>query len=125
MSGGLFAIDRDFFNYIGKYDERMIIWGAENLELSFRIWTCGGSIELVTCSRVGHVFRKKTPYTLPGGKDYIVWHNTARLADVWLDQWKDFYFALFPGARKLDRGNIDERVSLRKERNCKVTISFY
>ncbi|CAG2180711.1 unnamed protein product, partial [Oppiella nova] len=110
LSGGLFAIDRQFFEYIGKYDSKMIIWGAENLEFSFRIWMCGGSIEIVTCSRVGHVFRSKTPYTLPGGSDYIVWHNTARLVDVWLDEWKEFFYALHPGARLIRRESIDERI---------------
>lgn len=37
MAGGLFAIYRQYFNYIGKYDPGMNIWGGENLELSFRV----------------------------------------------------------------------------------------
>ncbi|CAG2112277.1 unnamed protein product, partial [Medioppia subpectinata] len=104
LSGGLYAIDRQFFEYIGKYDSKMVIWGAENIEISLRIWMCGGSIEIVTCSRVGHVFRNKTPYTLPGGSNYIVWHNTARLAHVWLDDWTHFFFTLYPSARQIDVG---------------------
>ncbi|XP_054166147.1 polypeptide N-acetylgalactosaminyltransferase 1-like [Oppia nitens] len=118
LSGGLFAIDRDFFEYIGKYDSDMIIWGAENIEFSFRIWMCGGSIEIVTCSRVGHVFRSRTPYTLPGGSSYIVWYNTARLVDVWMDQWKGFFYALHPEARHLNRQSIDKRVAFRHQRQC-------
>ena len=83
---------------------------------------CGGSIEIVSCSRVGHIFRSKTPYTLPGGSDYVVWHNTARLVDVWLDQWKHFYYALHPGATLIDRGPVDARIALRKQLNCKVHL---
>lgn len=37
MAGGLFAIYREYFNYIGKYDSGMNIWGGENLEMSFRV----------------------------------------------------------------------------------------
>lgn len=61
---------------------------------------CGGLVEIATCSHVGHVFRKTTPYSFPGGTARIVNHNNARLAEVWLDQWKEFYYELNPGRGK-------------------------
>ena len=40
MAGGLFAMDREYFFEIGAYDPGMDIWGAENLEMSFRVSPC-------------------------------------------------------------------------------------
>lgn len=64
---------------------------------SDQIWQCGGTLEIMPCSHVGHVFRDKSPYTFPGGVAKIVLHNAARVAEVWLDEWREFYYAMSPG----------------------------
>jgi len=68
IAGGLFAIKKEWFLQLGAYDEGMEIWGAENVEVSIRAWTCGGRMDIVPCSKVGHIYKMKNVYSYPDGK---------------------------------------------------------
>lgn len=121
MAGGLFAIDKSYFYEIGTYDEQMDIWGGENIEMSFRVWQCGGSVEIIPCSHVGHLFRRSSPYTFPrpGGVGAVLYSNLARVAEVWMDQWSNFYFKMNPSANKIRNSiNVTSRKSLRERLHC-------
>jgi len=119
MAGGLFTINRQYFYEIGSYDEGMDIWGAENLEMSFRIWMCGGVLLITPCSHVGHVFRKQTPYSFPGGTNKVIFKNNRRLVDVWTDEYKTYFHHMIPDLDHIDAGDMSSRIQLRKDLQCK------
>jgi len=44
LVGCALAVRKDYFFSIGGFDDDMAIWGAENIELAFRVWMCGGQV---------------------------------------------------------------------------------
>jgi len=120
MAGGLLAASREYFFEIGGYDDDMEVWGGENLEISFRVWMCGGSLEFVPCSRVGHIFRPGHPYNMTGekGKGDVHGRNSMRLAEVWMDDYKRFYYMHRHDLKGKDFGDVESRKAIRKRLNC-------
>ncbi|OQV25407.1 putative N-acetylgalactosaminyltransferase 9 [Hypsibius exemplaris] len=124
MAGGLFAAGRKWFFEVGAYDPGMDVWGGENLEISFRVWMCHGALEFIPCSRVGHIFRSSHPYTFTGrdGVKNKDTHgiNSARLAEVWMDDYKRlFYFHRQELYKQRDQlGDLTERKALREKLKC-------
>lgn len=122
MAGGLFAVDRKYFYEIGSYDEDMQIWGGENLEMSFRVWQCGGKVEIHPCSRVGHIFRDSHPYSFNGLDSHGT--NTLRTVLVWMDDYKRYFFMARPDLKEINPGDLSKRVALRERLKCKP-FSWY
>ncbi|KAG7269782.1 hypothetical protein CRUP_033828 [Coryphaenoides rupestris] len=86
MIGCSFVVDRVYFGELGLLDPGMDVYGGENIELGIRVWLCGGSMEVLPCSRVAHIARVKKPY-----HSNIAFHarrNSLRVAEVWMDDYK-------------------------------------
>eukprot|EP00915_Cephaloidophora_sp_WS-2016_P004746 GHVH01006337.1.p1 GENE.GHVH01006337.1~~GHVH01006337.1.p1 ORF type:complete len:844 (+),score=98.45 GHVH01006337.1:229-2760(+) len=123
MAGGLFAVRRDMFFELGAYDEQMAMWGAENVEMPFRVWQCGGRVEGIPCSMTYHIYRKGgVGYKSPGG---AIMMNRLRTARLWMDEWYQVsrFFILFgrENQQKEDTiiGNMDEMLTFKEDKQCK------
>ncbi|AWP21834.1 putative polypeptide N-acetylgalactosaminyltransferase 15 [Scophthalmus maximus] len=123
LGGGVVAIDRQFFQRMGAYDPGMLLWGAEQIELSIRVWSCGGSMEVVPCSRVAHLERHHLPYRLPDQE--LLQRNKIRIADTWMDAYRKIFYrrdTLAHFIRQSESPNIAERVRLKRNLGCR---NFY
>ncbi|KAI6234965.1 Polypeptide N-acetylgalactosaminyltransferase [Aphelenchoides besseyi] len=134
MAGGLFAANREYFFEVGGYDDKMEIWvnlipkyfAYYNFRVekiwSYRfVWMCGGSIETIPCSHVGHIYRSGHPYNMSGknGKEDVHGYNSKRLAEVWMDDYKRLYYVFRMELKHKDVGDLSERHELRKRLICK------
>ncbi|KAJ8266858.1 hypothetical protein GJAV_G00135500 [Gymnothorax javanicus] len=117
MAGGLFAVDRKWFWELGGYDTGLEIWGGEQYEISFKVWMCGGRMEDIPCSRVGHIYRKYVPYKVPGGVSLA--RNLKRVAEVWMDEYAEYIYQRRPEYRHLSAGDMTVQKELRASLNCK------
>ncbi|PFH36265.1 glycosyl transferase [Besnoitia besnoiti] len=117
MAGGLFAADKAFFFEVGAYDEDFQYWGTENLELSFRLWQCGGFLECAPCSRIYHIFRKGgVGYSSPADSVTI---NKMRTM-LWMDEYADLAWRVL-GKPHVDYRpeSLEQRRAWRTHKGCK------
>lgn len=86
----------------------------------------GGQLHILPCSHVGHIFRDSHPYTVPNrcveGENKAGYflpvsqpaschlcstinetflRNSIRLAEVWMDEYKELFYGIRPSARKV------------------------
>lgn len=90
---------------------------------SVQIWMCGGEIEIIPCSRVGHIFRTENPYGFPKDRQKTVERNLARVAEVWLDEYKEIFYGHgylhLLDKNMIDIGNLTAQIQLREKLQCK------
>jgi len=106
-SGGIFVMRKDWFQELGFFDYGMLEWGGDHVELSFKTWRCGGRIEIVPCSRIGHLFREPAQRPYPVDTMQVV-KNYARLAQVWWKDHLDYFYRMKPEAKGMKHEGMDE-----------------
>lgn len=52
----------------------------------WQVWLCGGSVEVIPCSKIAHIERAVKPY-LPD-LSVMMKRNALRVAEVWFDEYK-------------------------------------
>jgi hypothetical protein len=119
MLGCAFAIRRDFFWDLGGYDSGLKIWNGEQFELSLKAHLCGSGMLEVPCSHVSHAFRNTGKnHNINGTIDYVA-RNFKRVAEVWLDDYKEVFYNTYPGKYDFDEGDLTSQKEIRRRWNCK------
>ncbi|KAK3096527.1 hypothetical protein FSP39_001044 [Pinctada imbricata] len=116
--GSAFAIDVSYFREIGMYDRGMKIWGGDNIELSIRIWSCGGRVLHAACSKVGHIARNQ-PYSFLDDRLNVELYNYKRIVEVWFDEYKEYVYDIYPQMKKIHPGDLSSQFAIRKQLFCK------
>ncbi|TKC48278.1 hypothetical protein EI555_012355 [Monodon monoceros] len=107
IAGGIFVIDKSWFNHLGKYDAQMDIWGGENFGRGLMEKQVNDQIaNFKLCLR-------------PGLSDWGIERNTKRTAEVWMDEYKQYYYEARPSAIGKAFGSVATRIEQRKKMNCK------
>jgi polypeptide N-acetylgalactosaminyltransferase len=120
MNGGVYAIHKKYFFELGPYDEGFIVYGSENIEMSLKVWLCGGEILEVSCSRLGHLFRKFNKFRAHGNVTDYEGYNKKRLIEVWFENYKKFVEMREPDRYKnLNVGDLSKALEYKKIYNCK------
>lgn len=92
LVGCAIALRKDYYDRIGGFDDGLLLWGGENTELAVRTWMCGGSVIKVPCSHIGHLFRP-IPYDTTHDLFSTTYKNNMRVAEVWMDDYKEIFYA--------------------------------
>ncbi|NWY72243.1 GLT15 acetylgalactosaminyltransferase, partial [Erithacus rubecula] len=94
------------------------------LQLFFILtWLCGGSVEVIPCSRVGHVYRNHFPRAF--SYEEAIVRNKIRIAETWLGSFKENFYKhdtvafLISKVKTSIEPDCSERLQLQKRLGCR------
>ncbi|KAF1492766.1 Polypeptide N-acetylgalactosaminyltransferase 15, partial [Eudyptula minor novaehollandiae] len=84
-------------------------------------WLCGGSVEIIPCSRVGHVYRNHFPHAF--SYEEAIVRNKIRIAETWLGSFKENFYkhntVAFLISKVKTSPDCSERLELQKRLGCR------
>ncbi|NXJ14130.1 GLT15 acetylgalactosaminyltransferase, partial [Odontophorus gujanensis] len=89
----------------------------------FQTWLCGGSVEVIPCSRVGHVYRNHIPNAF--SYEEAIVRNKIRIAETWLGSFKENFYKndtvafLISKVKTSAKPDCSERLQLQKRLGCR------
>ncbi|XP_060080254.1 polypeptide N-acetylgalactosaminyltransferase 4-like [Ylistrum balloti] len=116
--GCAFAVNRKYFLGVGGLDTGMRTWGGEDVELSIRVWLCGGSMKIAPCSHVAHIFKKGHPFKMEYS-DLV--YNNRRTAEMWLGDYRKYFYYFNNGYAKPPKSSekFDIMDTVKQKFKCK------
>lgn len=79
LGAAFMMVRRNVFAATGGFDSKIVTWGTEDAEFSFRLWTLGFECLVVPGVDVAHLFRSQRPYRVDWES---VLYNKMRLASI-------------------------------------------
>lgn len=101
----------------------MQIWNGEQIELSLKLHLCGGDLVEVPCSRVAHTYRTNQRNHLLNDTDFSA-KNFKRIAEVWLDDYKEVVYRADPERFNVDPGDLSKPKLVKEKLKCKSFQHF-
>lgn len=87
-SPGIMAMKTAYYKAIGGFDTTLTPWGQESVELSLRVWLCGGSVIRQPCARVAHRYDNLFDDTVASASNGVsvgsVDKNVMAVAEHWM-----------------------------------------
>lgn len=123
--GSTYAISHKFFWEL-KPDFELITYGADFIEMSFKINLCGGVVFEHPCSRIAHLYRR-FPYEKHDNEIDFKAANNKRVAEIWLEDYKEALYSRHPERYErieVDTEDIADQLALKKSLNC-LPISYF
>eukprot|EP00397_Hematodinium_sp_SG-2012_P027076 GEMP01028428.1.p1 GENE.GEMP01028428.1~~GEMP01028428.1.p1 ORF type:complete len:566 (+),score=91.42 GEMP01028428.1:128-1825(+) len=123
LSGGVFAITKEWWEESGGYDTGFEQYGMENLEISLRTWLCGGEIHLAKESKIGHLFQDAFSYA---NSELALMTNKVRAIELWVDEeHKEPFYAKHVEFKDMKSHlDLSEMEAIKKKLNCQP-FSFF